>query len=477
MLQTATSLFRSLRCGGSFWSLRLVDERAESLSVRRDVPQPASLSRDTGAMVTVYADGGAGYAATSDLSLDGVQAALDRAERWARSTASRSVIDFRDVEMPASRGDFESPGSDVPWSRSRWYELLAAESRAAKLDDAVVDWEASVEVRTAEHAYVTSNGGALRQRYRFVMPGVQATANRGAVTQTRTLRGARGVCQQGGVEVLERFGFMGAGAAVAAEAVALLDAPECPTGTMDVLLMPDQMILQVHESIGHPLELDRILGDERNFAGTSFVTPDMFGTYRYGSELLNITFDPTLPEEFASYAFDDDGNPARREHLIRNGVLERPLGGLLSQRRAAMPGVANSRADNWNRPPIDRMANLNLEPGDASFDELVRGIERGVLMATNSSWSIDDSRNKFQFGCEYGRLIESGKLGAVVRNPNYRGVSASFWRNLKRVGDASTREVLGTPYCGKGEPAQIIRVGHAAPACVFADVEVFGGEA
>ncbi len=197
----------------------------------------------------------------------------------------------------------------------------------------------------------------------------------------------------------------------------------------------------------------------------------MFGTYRYGSELLDVTFDPTLPEEFASYAFDDDGSPAKREHLIRKGVLERPLGALLSQRRAGLSGVSNSRADSWNRPPIDRMANLNLEPGDATFDELVRGIERGVLMATNSSWSIDDSRNKFQFGCEYGRLIEGGKLGAVVRNPNYRGVSASFWRSLKRVGDASTREVLGTPYCGKGEPAQIIRVGHAAPACVFADVD------
>ncbi len=378
--------------------------------------------------------------------------------------------------MPASRGSFESPGADVSWTRARWYELLAAESRAAKLDAAVVDWEASVEVRTANHTYVTSHGAEVHQRYRFVLPGVQATANRGAITQTRTLRGGRGVCQQGGVEVLDRFGFVGAGATVAREALELLDAPECPTGTMDVLLMPDQMILQVHESIGHPLELDRILGDERNFAGTSFVTPDMFGTYRYGSELLDVTFDPTLPEEFASYAFDDDGSPAKREHLIRKGVLERPLGALLSQRRAGPSGVSNSRADGWNRPPIDRIPNLNLEPCDATFDELVRGIERGVLMATNSSWSIDDSRNKFQFGCEYGRLIEGGKLGAVVRNPNYRGVSASFWRSLKRVGDASTREVLGTPYCGKGEPAQIIRVGHAAPACVFADVEVFGGE-
>ncbi len=472
-----TSLFESLRCDGSFWSLRVVDERAESLSVRRDVAQPPSLSRDRGATVTVHADGGAGYAATSDLSREGLQDALDRATRWAKATAARSVTDYRAVPMPASVGEYESPGADAPFARAAWFDLLRAESAAAKIDESIVDWEASVEVRTAEHLLFTSHGGRVRQRYRFVLPSLYATANRGAITQTRTLRGLRGICQQGGIEVLERFGFLGAGRTVADEALALLGAPECPTGTMDVLLLPDQMILQIHESIGHPLELDRILGDERNFAGTSFVTPDMFGTYRYGSDLLNVTFDPTTPEEFASYRFDDDGTPAEKQHLIRKGILERPLGGLLSQRRAAMPGVANARADNWNRPPIDRMANLNLEAGDASLEEMVRSIERGVLMATNSSWSIDDSRNKFQFGCEYGRLIENGQLTTVVRNPNYRGVSASFWRSLKRVGSADTREVLGTPYCGKGEPAQIIRVGHASPACVFGDVEVFGGDA
>jgi len=236
------------------------------------------------------------------------------------------------------------------------------------------------------------------------------------------------------------------------------------------------MILQIHESIGHPLELDRILGDERNFAGTSFVTREMFGSYRYGSDLLNVTFDPTRREELASYAFDDDGAPAQKTWLIRNGILERPLGGAISQARAGLPGVANARADSWNRPPIDRMANLNLEPGDASFDAMVAGIERGIVLETNRSWSIDDSRNKFQFGCERGRLVENGKLGAVVKNANYRGISASFWRSLVKVGNADTERVLGTPHCGKGEPSQIIRVGHASPACVFAGVDVFGGE-
>jgi predicted Zn-dependent protease len=239
--------------------------------------------------------------------------------------------------------------------------------------------------------------------------------------------------------------------------------------------MPSQMALQIHESIGHPLELDRILGDERNYAGTSFVTPEMFGRYRYGSELLNITFDPGVMGETASYGYDDEGTPAERVFLIRNGILERPLGGFRSQVRAGLPGTANARACDWNRPPIDRMANLNLEPGKSRFAELVAQVARGVLMDTNRSWSIDDSRNKFQFGCELGRLIVDGELRGLVRNPNYRGVSAAFWRSLAGVGDADSFELHGVDSCGKGEPNQMIHVGHASPPCLFRDVAVFGG--
>jgi predicted Zn-dependent protease len=472
------SVFAQLRCDADFWSLRLVDERADCYAVRKNVPQPPALVCDRGAMLTAYAGGGCGYAATSDLSVAGLQAALDRAAAWAGATAPRSLIDFRTLPRAAPRGAYASPDIEREGRSQRdWYDLLADESRQAGCDPRIVDWEATVETRIAEHRLLTSAGGALVQRYRFVMPGISVTAHADGDTQTRTLNGYRGLAQQGGESMLERFAFAGSGRRVADEALQLLLAPNCPSGTMDALLMPDQVILQIHESIGHPLELDRILGDERNFAGTSFVTLDMFGTYRYGSELLNVTFDPTRPEELASYAYDDDGTPAEKAYLIRNGILERPLGGAISQARAGLAGVANSRADNWNRPPIDRMANINLEPGDATLEQMIGGIEHGVLMSTNSSWSIDDSRNKFQFGCEWGRLIEGGRLSTVVKNPNYRGISANFWRNLARVGDASTMQVLGTPYCGKGEPSQVIRVGHASPACVFTAVDVFGGEA
>ncbi len=469
--------FRQIVPAADYCSLRFVREQAESLSVRQNILQPVRTSEDSGAMLTVYDGGGMGYAATSDLSLNGLRRAAEQAYDWARQSVGRSVVDFSKLQPPKSNGIYQSM-QDIPWdsvSLSDKIDLLQTECSRLKIDDRIVDWEASLWHTEMESLYLTSDGGEVQQQFHYLVPMMSATANAGAETRSRSF-GGRGYCRQGGLEVLDQLAYYSAAPRLASEALQLLTAPNCPSGVMDVLLSPDQMILQIHESIGHPLELDRILGDERNYAGTSFVSPDMFGSYQYGSDLLNITFDPTRPEEFSSYAFDDEGTPSQREYLIRNGTLERGLGGLTSQVRSDLPGVANARACSWNRPPIDRMANLNLEPGTSSLSEMIASIERGVYMQTNCSWSIDDSRNKFQFGCEWGQLIEHGELTTIVKNPNYRGISATFWRNLKQVGNLDTVDVMGTPFCGKGEPNQVIRVGHASPVCLFADVEVFGGE-
>ncbi|MGE0712749.1 MAG: TldD/PmbA family protein [Planctomycetota bacterium] len=477
MIETLSARFqRALPPGIEFCSLRYSSERGEDLSVRQGVLQPVEASEDAGAMVTVIHAGGLGYAATSDLSEEGLREAVRRAQGWAERSAGRSVIDFTKVGASHPQGEYQSP-VQTPWESSTLadkLELLRELDQALGADARIVDRQAALSLRAVDTFTLTNGGGRLEQRFRYVFPGLRATANQGADTQTRTF-GARANCQQGGLEILARVDYRAAADRVAREALELLAAPDCPTDTRHLLLAPDQMILQIHESIGHPLELDRILGDERNYAGTSFVTLDMFGTYQYGSKLLNVTFDPTRPEQLASYGFDDDGTPATREYVIKDGLLLRPLGSAVSQARAGVPGVANARACSWNRPPIDRMANLNVEPGDRSFADLVGSVERGVYMQTNCSWSIDDSRNKFQFGCEYARLIEDGELKGVVKKPNYRGISASFWRNLIGVGDQATFQVMGTPNCGKGEPNQVIRVGHASPACLFADVEVFGG--
>lgn len=459
-----------------FASLRYEEERVEALGVRQGVVEPVHASMSEGAMITVADRGGIGYAATSDLGVAGLAEAMRRARAWAHRTAGISVLDFSKVTHASSQGTYQTPVAK-PWAALGIRELLdLLEGQCARLqtDDRIVDSWARVARIESDTLYVNTAGADLRQRYEYVMPSLGVVANQGTATEKRTLYGM-GSAQQGGLEVLDDLDFLTAAPRLTEEALQLLTAPDCPTGTMDVVLMPDQMILQIHESIGHPVELDRILGDERNFAGTSFVTLDMFGSYRYGSELLNVVWDPTRTEQLASYAFDDEGAPATREHIIRDGILERPLGGAISQQRAGIAGVATSRACSWNRPPIDRMANLNLEAGTSTLDELIGGIENGVFMATNASWSIDDSRNKFQFGCEYGRRIENGELKEVVKKPNYRGISATFWRNLTGVGDEESFRVFGVPTCGKGEPNQLIRVAHASPACRFAEVDVFGG--
>jgi predicted Zn-dependent protease len=477
MLETLESRFRQIQPAVDFCSLRYVRKVGESLTVRQDVPEPSARSDDAGAMVTVIHKGGLGYAATSDLTVEGLRQAAEKATDYAALTAGRSVMDFGALSMPAPVGEYVGP-ERVPWSSTSLGEKFAVLREACaklKVSDRIVDWHASVWRLAHETIYLTSTGGRVRQKLSLVAPSLEATANEGSDTQGRSLGSLRGTCRQGGLEVLEECGFYASSRRVAQEALELLDTENCPTGSMDVLLASDQMMLQIHESIGHPLELDRILGDERNYAGTSFVQPEMFGSYRYGSGLLNVTFDPTRPEQFASYGYDDDGLTATKEYVIKDGILVRGLGGVTSQARSGLSGVADSRACSWNRPPIDRMANLNVEPGNSTFDELVASVERGVYMETNKSWSIDDSRNKFQFGCEYARLIEDGKLTRVVKNPNYRGISATFWRSLKGVGDEDTVGVFGTPYCGKGEPNQSIRVGHASPACLFSAVEVFGG--
>jgi predicted Zn-dependent protease len=461
--------------------LRLVEKRRLVVSVRRDVPEPVLSDHHCGYMVTVVENGGAGYGASSDLSEGGLEMALVEARRLAEIAASRSLFDAGRLPVPVHRArvDTRSPGdmpaaSDCLALTSEASGRIKAAARDARALEKIADWSAGIEVAECHSLLISSAGARIEQSYGYLSPGLSVVAREGGQSQHRS-HGDGHMAAQGGLDRLDAAGFLDRGERILQEALALLKAPECPSRTTDVLLMPGQMILQLHESIGHPLELDRILGDERNYAGGSFVTPEMIGCYRYGSECLNVVFDPAVPGELASYAYDDDGTPAERRHLIERGILVGAIGSAGSSLRAGVPAAAAGRASGWNRPPIDRMGNINLVPGEHAFSALLASIESGVMMDTNRSWSIDHLRNKFQFGCEIGRLIEDGELKGLVRNPGYRGLSSRFWRSLDRVGDAATEAILGTLNCGKGEPNQLMQVGHAAPACVFRNVEVFGG--
>ena len=452
--------------------LRYSRESTQYRSVRNDAPDRNETSLEEGAMCEVLINGHFGYAATADLSSAGLKRAFDRAIATTQATSPHKVHAFTQAHRAAVQGTYESPKQTklTATPLALITECLLAASKAMAIEDRIVNRAARAMVIQTQIDYFTTSGTHTAQSFDIVDVAVVATAAEGLQSQSRTWD----LSGQYGGEVFDPVEFAAQGLRVAGEALELLAAPNCPTGTMDVILMPDQMMLQIHESIGHPLELDRILGDERNYAGWSFVQPGDFGTLRYGSPLMNVCFDPGKQNAMASYAFDDAGNPARREYLIEEGILKRGLGSVESQERSGLPGVANFRSASWNRAPIDRMANVNLEPGTSKLEDMIASVEDGILMTSNRSWSIDDYRNKFQFGCEHGRLIKGGKLAGVVRNPNYRGVTVDFWNRLSAVGQTDTTH--GTAFCGKGEPSQVIRVGHASPPCLFRGVEVFGGQ-
>ncbi len=457
--------------------LRYVEETLTTRSARDGHPDINARVHQRGIMVEVLVEGQFGYAATPQLGPAAIQAAIHRAYQQAKAAARWQLFNFTPTARGVAKGRYQSPQQKPidSLSPAEVNDLLIRLCHDLKVADSIVQTRAFLQTVTTTSQWLASDGSAIEQQFSYVLTDMSATAQAAGVVQQRTDHGWLACCYQGGLEWAQADGLRERACTIGEQAVELLSAPECPEMTTTLVLAPDQMMLQIHESIGHPLELDRILGDERNYAGSSFIRLEDFGQRQYGSPLLNVTFDPSVKGELASYAFDDIGAKAERTYLIREGRLLRGLGSLESQQRSGVPGVANARACSWNRPTIDRMANLNLEPGQRSFEEIIGSIEAGIYMEANRSWSIDDYRLKFQFGCEYAKLIEGGKLTRTVRNPNYRGTTPEFWHSLIAVGDASTMGMFGTPFCGKGEPNQAIRVGHASPVCAFANIQVFGG--
>ena len=468
------SIYNALNVNAEWFGIRKVIESNTYRMIRDGNPQANSTGISHGIMVEVLKNGQFAYAASSDMSVESIQKAIDKATLIAESSSKNPLCNFTKDVRPSNKGKYKSHRTDTFIGLKDLNDILRKSYESLKVSDKIVSASAMARITETNYQYLSSDGADIEQDFLIIGSSFDAISQDNGITQRRTDNG-RGRMFQSGYEVFVESELINMCDRIGNQAVELLYADECPTETTNLVLAPDQMLLQIHESIGHPLEVDRILGDERNYAGWSFVREKDFGNLKYGSDKMNITFDPTIKNELASYAFDDSGRKAEKEYIIKDGILLRGLGGTESEQRSGIKGVANFRACSWNRPPIDRMANLNLEPGDSTFEDIISSVEKGVYMESNRSWSIDDYRNKFQFGCEYGRLIENGKLTKTVKNPNYRGVTTPFWNNLSKVGDHSTFEVFGTPNCGKGEPNQSVRVGHASPTCLFNDIEVFGG--
>ena len=454
---------------------RHVSTDDENLLVRNGQVERVDSQSGEGIGVRVRIGGAWGFAASGDASRAGAERALREALAVAR--AMPAAADRVLAPVAPARGHWSGPCEIDPFAipLERRLDLLVAAEAGLRGDPRIVQTTAECSLRRQISAFASTEGAACTQLRVEAGGGIQAVAVEGDELQVRSYPGAHGgSVGLGGWERLLVLDLEGNAARVREEVLELLSAPECPTGHRTVILGSEQLALQIHESIGHALELDRVLLGEASYAGTSWVTSGDLGSLRYGSEQLTVVADATLPGALGSFGWDDEGVVATSTTLISDGRL---LAALSDRQSAAAQGLAASagcaRADGFARQPIVRMTNVSIAPGDAgSLEDLIADTDDGLLLETNRSWSIDDRRLHFQFGTETAHVIEDGELRGLVRNPSYAGMTPGFWRSLDAVCAQEEWRVHGVLNCGKGEPGQVMRVSHGTAPARFRDVEV-----
>jgi TldD protein len=459
---------------------RHVRRDEERIRIRNGALELASRDGDDGIGVRVRIGGAWGFAAAAGDGRDAAEAALERAIAIAREQPRPAGgPDLALAPEPPARGEYESPAETDPFA-------VALEDKLATLSaaEAALRAEPGVSVTTAdfhafrtETAFASTEGASCSQRLTECGGGIAAVATAEHDAQVRSYPGSHGgSVAQAGFEHFVALGLEREAPRVAAEAVALLTAPSCPAETTNLVLAGEQLAIQVHESVGHAVELDRVLGREASYAGTSWVGADGAGSTRYGSELMNVTADAARPGGLGSFRWDDEGVAAQAIPIVRAGVL---AGFLSSRETAAETGLARSggcmRGEGFARQPLVRMTNVNLDPGEAgTLADLLAATERGVYIDSNRSWSIDDRRLQFRFEGEAAYEIEGGALGRLLKNPSYDGVTPRFWGTLDAVCSEPEWALYGVLNCGKGEPGQIMRVSHGVAPARFRGVAVGG---
>jgi TldD protein len=462
--------------GASYADVRVTDTATQSLSVRNGVVEGVQGRTSVGFGVRVVADGAWGFASSSELSPEAASRVAREAVAIARASARVTATPVVLAPVEPVRATWSGACVIDPFAVStddKLAVLLAADA-AMRAVEGVTIASGSMEFFKCRKTFASTEGAFIEQDWCESTGGITAYAIGEGEVMSRSYPNSHGGSGfQGGWETVAGLDLAGHAPLIAEQAVELLTAPICQGETTTVILDGTQLALQVHESIGHPTELDRVLGDEAAFAGTSWVAADDIGKLRYGSDIVNVTADATIPGSLGSFGFDDEGVRGTREYLVSEGML---AGFLSSRESAAAIGLASSgamRADGWNRIPLVRMTTVSLEPGTAgTLADLIADTDRGVYMETNDSWSIDDKRLNFQFGCQIAWEIRDGKLGRMLRNPSYTGITPKFWASCDAICSASEWRVHGLGNCGKGEPMQIAHVAHGAAPARFRDVQV-----
>lgn len=463
--------------GASYADARLVRRREERVETKNGAVAGLSAHQGQGVGVRVIVDGAWGFASTTRTDPETLRDTARQAVRIARAsaTASDEKVVLADVEPARARAPHTARQDPFAVPLEERIALLLDCDRAMQVDDRVKVRSGFIRLVREEKQFSSSEGAEIYQDNIETGAGIdaRAVAPDGSDTQVRSYPSSHGGNMgTAGWELVEAMDLPGNAERVGREAAQLLDAPHCPAGVRDIILEGSQLALQVHESCGHPIELDRVLGMEAGYAGTSFLTPEKLGNFRYGSEAVNIVADATVPGGLGSFAYDDEGVPGQRTPIVEEGLF---VGYLTSRETAPRLGqVSNGtmRADGWNRLPLIRMTNINLEPGDWSLDEMIADTQDGLYLLTNTSWSIDDKRLNFQFGTQMAIEIKRGSLGQVYKNATYTGITPEFWGACDAVGRREEWLMWGVPNCGKGEPSQTAHVGHGTSSARFRGVRV-----
>lgn len=459
----------------SYADIRIVSSQTQTIAVKNGTVEALQITEEQGFGVRVIVDGAWGFASSARLELAEVERVTALAVQIARASA---LVKGEDVNLGPPEmhvATYRTPVQIDPFAvpLEEKIGLLLAADQEMRRESAVKVAQGNMQFVRERKTFASSEGSYIEQETIESGCGLEAIAVSESEVQQRSYPNSFERHQgTAGYELVQAMDLVGNAPRVGAEAVALLSAPQCPSAVTTLILGATQLALQVHESCGHPIELDRVFGTEAAYAGTSFLTPDKLGSFRYGSDRVNITADATVPGGLGTFGFDDEGVPAQRTPIVRNGLF---VGYLTSRETAARLGQRSNgamRASGWNRIPIIRMTNVNLEPGEWDFADLIADTDDGFYMEMNKSWSIDDRRLNFQFGTEVAYEIRHGKLGQLYKNATYTGITPQFWAGCDAICNEKYWHVWGTPNCGKGQPPQVAHVGHGAAPARFRRVQV-----
>ncbi|HEY0798032.1 MAG TPA: TldD/PmbA family protein [Candidatus Baltobacteraceae bacterium] len=469
----------AIASSAAYADVRFDNGRSERIEVRNGVVSTLTDETSIGYGVRALYDGAWGFAASADLSREGLDTTAARAVAIAKASASIAKRRFAEAPTEVYVDRYATPVERDPASiglNERVTLLLDAE-KVLHATPQISVGRAWLDLWRTDKEFYSTTGSKIAQRIHQIGSAISALAVNEHDSQDRTFPGDAGLYQSGGWEIIDLAKLRENAQRIGEEAAQLLTAPQCPSGERDIILGGSQVSLQIHESCGHAAELDRIMGWEANFSGVSFLDPSLLGTLRYGSEHVTIVIDNTLPRGFATTGYDDEGAKSVHSDIIRDGVL---VGFEMSRDTARAIGRATNacvRAENWQSVPMIRMCNLNLLPGHLPFEALFEGVNDGVYMESNRSWSIDDHRLNFQFGCQIGWEIKNGRRGRMLKNPTYAGMTPRFWNSCDAIADKDSWIAWGTPNCGKGEPMQTGRTTQGAAPARFRNVQVGVGYA